>query len=158
MSTSGRLTLYARFERRDVVRVPLGEGGTSSENVLKTTSDCKGGLRRPRTQRMDSSCSARLAPRTSSVRIPIAAIESLSLTFTQGLSLYITVHTSTNSDSSVLGINVVQLTVAARWITGLFDMRLRCVSPSSFTTLRCPFAVRSFTISVRVQVNIFQRT
>jgi alpha-mannosidase len=46
--TSGKLTVFAHnttpFARRDVVRVPLGEGGISSENVLlQRTSDGKGG-------------------------------------------------------------------------------------------------------------------
>jgi alpha-mannosidase len=46
--TSGTLTLFAHnttpFARRDVVRVPLGEEGISSENVLlQTTSDGKEG-------------------------------------------------------------------------------------------------------------------
>ena len=46
--TSGKLTLFAHnttpFARRDVVRVPLGEGGICSEDVLlQRTSDGKEG-------------------------------------------------------------------------------------------------------------------
>ena len=46
--TSGKLTFFAHnttpFARRDVVRVPLGEGGICSENVLlQKTNDGKGG-------------------------------------------------------------------------------------------------------------------
>lgn len=48
VSTSGPLTVFAHnttpFARRDVVRVPLGEGGISSGNILlQKTSDGKEG-------------------------------------------------------------------------------------------------------------------
>ena len=90
--TSGKLTLFAHnttpFARRDVVRVPLGEGGIRSEDVLlQRTSDGKegyvvlecgvgGGLVLP---------SQISAADLSGAYTLIAAIVSLSLTFAREL-------------------------------------------------------------------------
>ena len=139
-SSSEVLTVFAHnttpFTRRDVVRVPLGKAGISSEDVLlQKTSDGKegyvvleggvgGGLVLP------SQISAKdlIGGYTN-----IVAIGSLSLTY--NCTVDVTVH-SASSDSFVLGNKAVQLTVAGGRITSLFDVRLKCVFSSFFTTLR----------------------
>jgi alpha-mannosidase len=48
VSASGPLTIFAHnttpFARRDIVRVPLADGGISSGSVLQTSSDGNGGF------------------------------------------------------------------------------------------------------------------
>jgi alpha-mannosidase len=132
-STSGPLTVFAHnttpFARRDVVRVPLGERGISSGNVLlQKTSDGKegyvmleggagGGLVMP------SQISAK---DLSGMQALLAAIMSLWLTFTGDFPVDVAVH-SASSDSFVMGNEAIQLTVAGGRITSLFDVPLRCV-------------------------------
>ncbi len=140
-STSGPLTVFAHnttpFARRDVVRVPLGERGISSGNVLlQKTSDGKegyvvleggagGGLVLP------SQISAK---DLSGMQALLAAIMLLWLTYTGDFPVDVTVH-SASSDSFVMGNKAIQLTVAGGRITSLFDVRLRCVL-SLFLPLR----------------------
>jgi alpha-mannosidase len=107
--TSGKLTVFAHnttpFARRDVVRVPLGEGGISSENVLlQRTSDGKGGY-------------IVLEGGQGGGLVLPSQINATELTD-------VTVH-STSGDSFILGNKAVQLTVAGGRITSLFDVRLR---------------------------------
>ncbi len=127
--------LYAEvLARRDVVRVPLGERGISSGNVLlQKTSDGKegyvvleggagGGLVLP---------SQISAQDLSGMQALFVAIMSLWLTFTWDCPVDVTVH-SASSDSFVMGNKAIQLTVAGGRITSLFDVRLRCVLSLSF--------------------------
>ena len=67
------------------------------------------------------------------MRIPLLLLSGLSLTYSSTVD--VTVHSASN-DSFVLGNKAVQLTVAGGRITSLFDVRLKCVSTSFFTTLR----------------------
>jgi alpha-mannosidase len=138
-STSGPLMVFAHnttaFARRDVVRVPLGERGISSGNVLlQKTNDGKegyvvleggagGGLVLP----------SQISTKDLNGTQTPMAIMLLWLTF-MDYSVDVSVH-SASSDSFVLGNKAIQLTVAGGRITSLFDVRLKCVS-FLFSSLR----------------------
>lgn len=108
-STSGPLTVFAHnttpFARRDVVRVPLGERGITSRDVLlQKTSDGKEGY------------------------VVLEGGAGGGLVLPSQISVKdlndVTLH-SASSDSFVLGNKAIQLTVAGGRITSLFDVRLR---------------------------------
>ncbi|KAI0287851.1 glycoside hydrolase family 38 protein [Russula brevipes] len=107
-SASGPLTIFAHnttpFARRDIVRVPLAEGGISSGSVLQTSSDGKGGF-----VVLEGGVGGGLVLPNQISSKDIGAV---------------TVHSS-GSDCFVLGNSFVQLTVAGGRITSLFDVRLK---------------------------------
>ena len=131
---SGPLTLFAHnttpFSRRDIVRVPLG-GGTSTGNVLQTTSDGKegyvvleggpgGGIILP---------SQISSQDLKGARFP-HCLEHVDLFNNRGIGV---TAQSASSEHFVLRNENMRLTVSDGRITSLFDVRLQCVS-SSYTS------------------------
>jgi alpha-mannosidase len=132
VSDSGPLTIFAHnttpFARRDIVRVPLADGGISSGSVLQTSSDGKGSF-----VVLEGGAGGGLVLPTQISGKDIGGAQTVVQLSTHVADLYtgfcslaVTVHSS-GSDCFVLGNSFVQLTVAGGRITSLFDVRLKYV-------------------------------